>query len=129
VDQTKRIADRVLRRQGDRGLVDRVPGLDEVDDGLDHIEWDVLGQHREPTATSHRLGHPPTRDSRHVGHDHRDRRAETVGCGEVDVEAAGHRRQARHHEDIAVREVVRRCVVEEAHDWGGLVRVGDRFAG
>ncbi len=115
VDEGEGVADRVVRRQRDRRLVQRVAALDVVDDRADDVEGDVLGQHGHPAAAGDRLGHPPTGHRRHVGDDDRERRADPVGRGEVDVEARTDRRQVRHHEHVVVRQVVARVGMEHAH--------------
>ncbi len=89
VDQAERIADGVGRAQRDRRLVHDVARLHVVDDPLDHVERDVLGQHGEPAATRHGLGHASAGNGGHVGDHDRDRRAEAVGRAEVDVKRDG----------------------------------------
>ena len=106
VDQSESVPDGVLGRQRDRRLVHRVPALHVVDHRPHHVERDVLGQHGEPAAARHRLGHAPPSDRGHVRDDDGQRRAEAVGRGEVDVEARFDRRQVRHHEHVGVGEVV-----------------------
>ena len=41
-EQDERLAGRGRRRQGDRGVVDEVAGLDELDDLADDVDGDVL---------------------------------------------------------------------------------------
>ena len=116
VDQGEGVADRVVWRQRDRRLVQRVAALDVVDDRADDVEGDVLGQHGQPAAAGHGLGHPPAGDGGHVGDDDRERRADPVGRREVDVEARTDRRQVRDHEHVVVRQVVAGVGVEQPHD-------------
>jgi hypothetical protein len=122
VDEGEGVADRVVRRQRDGRLVQRVAALDVVDDRGDDVERDVLGQHRQPAATGHRLGHPPARHRRHVGDDDRQCRPDAVGRGEVDVVARSDRRQARDHEDVVVGQVVTGIGMEHPHDRSRLRR-------
>ena len=87
VDQRERVADRMVRRQRDRRLVQRMAALHVVDHVRHDIERDVLREHGEPTAPGDGLGHPAASDGGHVGDDDGDRRADAVGRREVDVEA------------------------------------------
>ena len=115
VHQAERIADRVARGQRDRRLEHRMAGLDEPDDGLDHVDRDVLGEHGDAAAASDHLGHPATGDGGHVRHDERDRGADAIGCGEVDPEPRSDSRQARHHEHVVVREIVGWARMQHPH--------------
>jgi len=116
VDQCERVAGGRVPFEGDRGVVDGVPGLDPPDDLTDDVQRDVLRDHRDPTAAGDGLGHPPARDRGHVGHDERDGGAGAVGRGEVDVEPGRHGRPCWRHEDVVVAEVVAGPVaVEESH--------------
>jgi hypothetical protein len=87
VDQPERVADGVVGAERDRRVEQGVSGLHVVDHGLDDVERDVLRQHRQPTASRDRLGHPSTGDRRHVRDHDRDLRAERIRRREVDVEA------------------------------------------
>ena len=122
VNQAERVADRIGRRKGDGRLVNRVPGLHEPRHRLDDVEGDVLWKNRNTAAACDGFGHPATRNRGHVGHHDRHRRADGIGCGEVDVESARHLAEARHHEDVAVRQVVGRLPIEETH---GCLRLGE----
>ena len=79
VDQPERVADGVGGAERDRRVVDDVARLHVVDDTLDDVERDVLGQHGEAAAAGDGLGHAASGDRGHVGDDDRDRRAERVG--------------------------------------------------
>ena len=93
----------------------RSPRLDPLHDRLDHVDGNVLREHRHPAPPRHDLGHPPTCDGGHVGHHDRDRRADPVGRREIDREPAADRRPARHHEHVAVGEVVSGIGLQHAH--------------
>ena len=115
VDQRQRVADRVVRRQRDRRLVQRVAALDVVDDRPDDVERDVLGKHGQPAAAGHRLGHPPPGHGGHVGDNHRQRRADPVGRREVDIETRPDAREVGNHEHVVVGQVVTGVGMEHAH--------------
>ena len=116
VDQRERLADRARRRQGDRRVVDGVARLHVLDHLVDDVEGDVLGQDRHAAPAGDGLGHPPAGDGGHVGDHDRQAGPDPVRRRQVDVHAGRHGRQARHHEDVAVRQVVGRWgVVQEAH--------------
>ena len=115
-EQDERLAGRHVRVERDRGVVDEVALLDPADDLADDLDRDVLRDDGEAAASGHRLGHPAPGDGGHVGDDDRDGRPGAVDRREVDVEAARHRRAARHHEHVVVGEVVLRLEpVEEVH--------------
>ena len=105
--------------QRQRGVADGVPGLDPGHDVGDAVERDVLGQHGQPAAPGHRLGHPAAGHRGHVGHDDGHRRAGAVGRGQVDVEPRRHGGAAGDEEDVVVGEVGGERAagrsVEEAH--------------
>ena len=93
VDEPEGVADRVVRRQRDRGLVDLVAALHVVDHRADDVERDVLRQDHDAAAAGDGLGHPLAGHRGHVRHHHGDRRADAVGRRQVDVEAATARRR------------------------------------
>jgi len=116
VDQRERIAGGRVPLEGDRGVVDGVPGLDPADDLADDVERDVLRDDRDPAATGDGLGHPASRDRGHVRDHERDGAAGSVGRGEIDVEPRRDGRPGGRHEDVVVGEVVTGPVaVEESH--------------
>ena len=78
------------------------------------------GRTVRPPRRGHGLGHAASGDGGHVADNHRDRRAEAIGSAEVDREAGRHRRQAGHHEHVAVGQVVRRAFVQQAHGYSRL---------
>ena len=79
---------------------------------FDDVERDVLRQHRRGRRGGRRSRPCAARRRRSCcRHDDRDRGAEPSGVREVDVEPRRHRRQARHHEHVAVGQVVRRAFV------------------
>ena len=90
----------------DRGVEDRVPRLDPGDDLADDVDRDVLREDGEAAAAGDRLGHPPAGDRGHVGDDERDRRADPVRRGQVDVEPGADVGTVGHHEDVGVGQVV-----------------------
>ena len=105
-----------MRLDGDRGVVDRVGGLDLGDSVDDDVNGDVLRDNGDPTAAGDGLGHALARDSRHIGHDEGDGGAGGVVGGQVHAHAAAHRRARGDHEDIVVSQVEgRRQAVEELH--------------
>ena len=87
VDQPEGVDDRVVGRERDRRLVQRVAALDVLDHRADDVEGDVLGQDGDAAAASDGLGHAAAGDGGHVGDDDRQRRADAVRCRQVDVEA------------------------------------------
>ncbi|SLD51764.1 Uncharacterised protein [Mycobacteroides abscessus subsp. massiliense] len=116
MDQRDRLAGRVVRCQGHRCVVDQVPALDELDGLRDGLYRKILGQHGDTAAARHSLGHPPPRHRRHVGHHDGDRGASAVGGGQIDIEPRGDVGVVGHHEDVVIREVVRRPLpVQELH--------------
>ncbi len=122
VHQPEGVADGVVGRQRDRRLVDLVAALHVLDDGADDVERNVLRQDHDPAAAGDGLGHPLSGDGGHVRHDDRDRRADAVRRGEVDVEARWHGREAGDHEHVVVGEVVTGFGVEQAHRRSPRVR-------
>jgi hypothetical protein len=115
-EQVDRVADGVGGAERDRRVVHEVPLLDPGDHVGDHVEGDVLRDHRDRAAAGDRLGHPAPGDGRHVGDDEGDRRAGAVGGRQVDVEPRADLRMGRCHEDVAVGQVVRGCrAVEKPH--------------
>ena len=61
----------------------------------DDVERDVLRDHGDAAAAGDGLGHPPSGDRGHVGHDDRDRGPGAVAGRQVDVEPGGDRRAGR----------------------------------
>ena len=116
VQQHQGLADGHRGGQRDRGVVDEVARLLPGDHLTHDVGRDVLRDDGQRTPAGRRLGHPPSGDRRHVGHDERDRRPGAVDAREVDVQPAGHRRPVGHHEDVVVGQVdLRLEVVEETH--------------
>ncbi|MEY5058386.1 MAG: hypothetical protein RJA51_133 [Actinomycetota bacterium] len=124
VDEGQCLAERVSGSEGDGGLEHGVARLHVRNHLLDDVQGDVLGQHDEPAATGDRLGHSPSGDSRHVGHDDGDVGAERIRGAEIHVQAAGHCRHAGDHEHVVVGQVVRGRALEEAHRASRDYRVG-----
>ena len=115
VDQAERVADGVVRAQRDRRVVHGVTGLDVVHDRFDHVERDVLREHGEAATAGNGLGHPASGHRGHVRDHDRDRGAEHVRRGEVDIEPGRNGRQARHHEHVVVGEIERGRIVLGQH--------------
>lgn len=78
VDEVQRITNRVARRQRDRSLKQWMPSLDPRHHRLDHVDGDVLREHRQSAAPCDHFGHPTTRHCGHIGDHHRDRRTDAI---------------------------------------------------
>ena len=90
VDESERVTDCVLRREGDRSFVYSVSSLHEVDDEFDDVEWNVLRQHGESATPCDSLCHASSGNRCHVCHHDGDRGTESIGRAEIDIEPAGH---------------------------------------
>nr|BFE81980.1 hypothetical protein GCM10020093_045810 [Planobispora longispora] len=114
--EVERLADGVVRGEGERGVVDQVALLHPVDDVGDDVDRDVLRDHGDPAAAGHGLGHPAPGDRGHVGDDDGDRGPGAVGGGQVDGEPGSDRGARRDHEHVAVGQVVgRNRLIEKLH--------------
>src|SRR5690606_38457979 len=81
--QLQGFADGVVRGEHDGRVVDEVALLHPVDHVGDDVEGDVLGDHHDAAAAGDGLGHPPSGDRGHVGHDDGDGGAGAVVRGQV----------------------------------------------
>ena len=103
--QVQGINDGVGRRQRDRGFQDGVAGLDPGRHVADHVERDVLRQHRQSAAPGHGLGHALAGHRRHVRRHERNRGPRPVVRGQVHVQPGGDVGTGRYQEEVRIGQV------------------------
>ena len=116
VQKVAGIAHRVVRLDGDWGVIDQVSGLYRGDRLRRGLQAEVLRQDGHAAAPGDGFCHAAAGHSGHIRHDERDGIARAIGCGEVDRLPRANIRVVRHHKYIRVGQLVGRAgIIEEMH--------------